>query len=353
MDYAIEILNLTKKFRRVKKIPTTAGLGEGHWIAALALKLKFLKAEEIIAVDHVDLKVKEGELFGLLGPNGAGKTTLIKCLSTLLIPDEGTAIVNGYDIFKEPTNVKRCINLVGSGHWVGFDWALTVRENLEFFANLYGLPPSLAQERIDEAIEIVGLKDKEKEVPSRISSGMRQKMIVAKGFLIRTPIFFMDEPTVGLDPVSARDIRAYIKEKLSDELGETIILTTHYMQEAEQLCERIAIMDKGKIVACGSPEELKGMTKKHEVIEIETVNIGEKIIDAIGELDLIDNVASHTDDPVTSTGTIRVHTEDAESVLPTVIQSIERNGGKVLHVSASQPTLEDVFMDLTGRGIVE
>jgi len=353
VDYAIEILDLTKKFRRVKKIPTTAGMGSGHWIAALALKLKFLKAEEIIAVDHVDLKVKEEEFFGLLGPNGAGKTTLIKCLSTLLIPDEGTAVVNGYDVLEEPDKVKRCINLVGSGHWVGFDWALTVRENLEFFANLYGLKPSVAKERINEALEIVGLKDKEKEVPSRISSGMRQKMIIAKGFLIRTPIFFMDEPTVGLDPVSARDIRVYIKEKISKELGETIVLTTHYMQEAEQLCDRVAIMDRGKIVACGSPQELKKMIGKHEVIEIETVNIGAKLIDDIGKIDLVDNVASHIDDPVTSTGTIRVHTEDAESVLPMVLHSIERDGGKVLHVSASQPTLEDVFMKLTGRGLVE
>jgi len=353
VDYAIEVLNLTKKFRKVKKIPTEAGFGDAHWIIALGLKLKFLKAQEIVAVDDVNLKVEKGELFGLLGPNGAGKTTLIKCLSTLLIPDGGTAIINGYDVLKEPDRVKRCINLVGSGHWIGFDWGLTVRENLEFFANLYGLKPSLARERIDEVLKVVDLKDKEKEVPTRISSGMRQRMIIAKGFLIRTPIFFMDEPTVGLDPVSARDIRGYIKDKLSGELSETIVLTTHYMQEAEQLCDRVAIMDKGKIVACGSCQELKDMIGKRDVIEIETVNIGDKLIDEIGKMDLVENVASHIDDEVTSTGTVRVHTDDAESVLPMVLQSIEKNGGKVLHVSASQPTLEDVFMKLTGRGLVE
>jgi len=353
VDYAIEVFNLTKKFKKVKKIPTEAGFGDAHWIIALGLKLKFLKAQDIVAVDDVNLKVRKRELFGLLGPNGAGKTTLIKCLSTLLIPDEGTATINGYDVLKEPDKVKRCINLVGSGHWVGFDWGLTVKENLEFFANLYGLKPSLAKERIDEVLEIVGLKDRQKEVPGRISSGMRQRMIIAKGFLIRTPVFFMDEPTVGLDPVSAKDIRVYIKEKLSGELGETIVLTTHYMHEAEQLCDRVAIMDKGKIVACGTPLELKEMIETEEVIEIETINIGTRLIDEIGKIDLVQNVASHIDDPVTSAGTIRVHTDDAESILPMVLQSIERNGGKVLHVSASQPTLEDVFMKLTGKGLVE
>lgn len=352
MEYAIEVFDLTKKFRKVKRIPTDSSFGDAHWILALGLKLKFLKAEEIIAVDHVNLKVKAGELFGLLGPNGAGKTTLIKCLSTLLIPDEGTALINGHDVMKEPDKVKRCINLVGSGHWVGFDWALSVRENLEFFANMYGLKPSVAKERIDEALKIVDLKDKEKETPSKLSSGMRQRMIIAKGFIIRTPIFFMDEPTVGLDPISARDIRTYIKEKLSDELGETIVLTTHYMQEAEQLCDRVAIMDRGKIVACGSPKELKGMIGEQEVIEIETINIGAKLENDIRKIDLVDDVASHIDDEVTSTGTIRVHTNDAEAVLPAILSSIESNGGKVLHVATSQPTLEDVFMKLTGRGLV-
>jgi ABC-2 type transport system ATP-binding protein len=353
MEYAIDILDLTKKFRRVKRIPTDAGFGDAHWIMALGLKLKFLKAEEMVAVDHVNLKVRAGELFGLLGPNGAGKTTLIKCLSTLLIPNEGTALINGHDVVKEPDKVKRCINLVGSGNWVGFDWALSVRENLAFFANMYGLKPSVAKERVDEALKIVGLKDKEKETPSKISSGMRQKMIIAKGFIIRTPIFYMDEPTIGLDPISARDIRTYIKETLSDKLGETIVLTTHYMQEAEQLCDRIAIMDGGKIVACGSSQELKEMIGRQEVIEIETINIGAKLERDIRRIDLVDNVASHIDDGATSTGTIRVHTEDTEAVLPTILRSIEGNGGKVLHVNTSQPTLEDVFMKLTGKGLVE
>jgi len=338
VGYAIEVLDLTKKFRKVKKISPSAGMGSGQWVVALALKLKFLKAKDMVVVDHVNFRVKKRELFGLLGPNGAGKTTLIKCLSTLLIPDEGTAIVNGYDILKEPDKVKKCINLVGSGHWVGFDWALTVRENLEFFANLYGLKTNLAKERIDEALEIVGLKDKEKEVPSKISSGMRQKMIIA---------------TVGLDPISARAIRVYIKEKLSVELGETIMLTTHYMQEAEQLCDRVAIMDRGKIVACGSPQELKEIIGKHEVIEIETVNIGTRILNDIRKIDQVDNVASHIDDDTMSAGTIRVHTKDAESILPRALQSIENGGGKVLHVSTSQLTLEDVFMALTGRGLAE
>jgi len=352
VNYAIETIDLTKKFKKIRRIPTHSNV-TGQWIITLASKLKFSRAEEVIAVDHVSLKVRKGEVMGLLGPNGAGKTTFIKCLSTLLIPDEGTAIVNGYDILKEPDKVKKSINLVGSGHWVGFDWALTVKENLEFFANLYGLEPSVAKKRINEALEIVDLKDKENEVPSRLSSGMRQKMVIAKGFLIRTPIFLMDEPTIGLDPVSARDIRRYIKKKLSEELGETIVLTTHYMQEAEQLCDRVAVMDRGKIVACGSPQELKQMIGKQEVIEIETLNIGAKIIDEIGKIDLVNNVASHIDDPVLSTGTIRVHAKDIESVLPMILQSIERNGGRVLHVSVSRPTLEDVFMRLTGRGLVE
>jgi len=350
-DVAIKTFGLTKRFRK-EKIPAGV-LGRSHWLLSLTLKLKLRKAEEFTAVDHVNLEVRRGELFGLLGPNGAGKTTLIKCLSTLLIPDEGTAIINGYDLLEEPEKVKRSINFLGSGQWVGFDWALTVRENLEFFANLYGLSPKTAKERIAEALNIVGLKDRADEKPHRLSAGMRQKMLLAKGFLIRTPIFFMDEPTIGLDPVSAREIRRYIKEKLRDEMGETILLTTHYMQEAQQLCDRVAIMDRGKIVACGTPEDLIRGLKRKEILEVEAVNIGPELLDEVRRIDSVENVGSRIEDEVMASGVIRVHTYDVESALPNVLQAIDRRGGKVLHVSISEPNLEDVFIELTGRGLGE
>ncbi len=346
-EYAVETFKLTKRFKKARKLPINFHI-TGQWIVGGLLKLAGREAEEITAVDHVDLKIRKGEFFGLIGPNGAGKTTLIKCLSTLLIPDEGTALVNGYDIREEPEGVKLSINLVGSGTWMAFDWGLTVKENLEFFAGIYGLDPSLASRRIKEALSIVGLEEKANEYPGKLSSGMRQKMLVAKGFLLRTPIFFLDEPTVGLDPGSAREIRSYIKNILSKELKETILLTTHYMFEAEELCDRIAIMNHGRIIACDTPANLRRLIKRVDVIEIEAVNLDPYFEDHARKVELVDSVAVQILDDVTGRGFIRVHTPDHEEVLPDILELTRRMGIKVEYVDIVQPTLEDVFISLTG-----
>jgi ABC-2 type transport system ATP-binding protein len=270
-----------------------------------------------------------------------------------LSPDGGTALINGYDLVRESDKVKMCVNLVGSGNWLGFDWGLNIEENLLFFAKLYGLSKEEAKERIDESLKVVGLSDKRKEVPGNLSSGMRQKLLVAKGFLTRTPIMFLDEPTIGLDPASARDVRKYIKEKLKGELGETILLTTHYMQEAESLCDRVAIMHEGRVIACDSPSKLISGLKAKRIVEVEALNAGPEVVSKIQGLDLVERVSKIEGAEGSLASTIRIHTEDPDHVMNEVIEVMRQNSARILAISPSEPTLEDVFMTLTGRGLAE
>ena len=352
VEYAIETSNLRKEFDTRKRIPTFSSLGQAHWIMHLIVR-RGSDGRKIVAVNDVNIKVRRGELFGLLGPNGAGKTTLIKCLSTLLIPDGGTALINGYDIVKESERVKMYISLVGRGAWIGFDYGLNVEENLLFFAKLYGLSREQADARIDEALEVVDLSDKRKEVPGNLSSGMRQKLLVAKGFLTRAPIMFLDEPTIGLDPASARDVRKHIKEKLNAELKETVFLTTHYMQEAESLCDRVAIMHEGRIIACDSPSTLVSRLRTKRIVEVEALNAGPDVVSKIQMLDLVERVSKTEGAEGTLTSTIRIHTKDPDQVMDEVIQIMRENHARISAISPSEPTLEDVFMTLTGRGLAE
>jgi len=352
VEYSIQTFNLRKEFHTRKRIPTFSTLGWAHWIMHLIVS-RGSDVRKVVAVNDVNIRVKRGELFGLLGPNGAGKTTLIKCLSTLLVPDGGTALINGYDLTEESDKVKMSISLVGSGAWIGFDWGLNLEENLLFFAKLYGLSKQEAEARIYEALEVVDLSDKRKETPGNLSSGMRQKLLVAKGFLTRAPIMFFDEPTKGLDPASARDVRKYIKEKLNTELKETILLTTHYMQEAESLCDRVAIMHEGRIIACDSPSSLVSKLRTKGIVEIEALNAGPEVVSQIQGLNLVEGVSKTEGVEGSLTGTIRIHTEEADRVIDHVIEIMRRNHARVLAISPSEPTLEDVFMSLTGRGLAE
>jgi ABC-2 type transport system ATP-binding protein len=256
-----------KQFRARSGLPMDWGFGPAHWIVSALIKYR-KKLEWRRAVDDVDLTVERGELFGLLGPNGAGKTTLLKCLATLLIPDEGEAWVNGYSVRTQPDQVKLSMNLVGSGHWVAFDWAMSLRENLHFFGTLYGLSRSERVERIDAALARLNLAHRAEDTPRTLSAGERQRMLLAKGFMIRAPVFLLDEPTVGLDPEGAAEVREFIRNDLLGD-GETSgILTTHRMNEAEALCRRIAIMNRGRIVAQGTPVELKRMAGERSVLAL-------------------------------------------------------------------------------------
>ena len=210
----------------------------------------------LVAVDHIDLDVEEGEIFGFLGPNGAGKTTTIKMLTTLLKPSEGEAKVCGYDVVKQPDLVRRSIGVVFQEP--ALDDQLTGRENLDFHARLYGLNKREREERIEEVLKLVGLADRADELVKNYSGGMRRRLEIARGFIHHPRILFLDEPTLGLDVQTRRAIWNYIM-KLNKKEGITIFLTTHYLEEADRLSDRVAIIDNGKILAVDSPRKLKDM----------------------------------------------------------------------------------------------
>src|SRR5712691_3723755 len=233
---------------------------------------------EVEAVRGVTFEIGEGELFGLLGPNGAGKTTTIKMLITLLIPTSGTARVLGLDVVKDAREVRKRIGYVFGGER-GLYERLSAFDNLRYFAELYAVPPREQRPRIAELLELVGLTGREKERVEGYSRGMRQRLHIARGLLHDPPVIFLDEPTIGVDPVGARELRATIASLV--ESGKTVLLTTHYMFEADDLCDRIAVINKGQIVAEGTPRDLKGIVADRTVIEIEAYGASEAAIDSI------------------------------------------------------------------------
>ena len=235
-------------------------------------KLRGSKKEtrkELIALQDVSLTVQRGELFGLLGPNGAGKTTLIKILTTLLSPTSGLARVAGADVQREPDLVRPRINMVSGGESSGYG-LLTVRENLWMFSQFYGVPSREANERIEALLEMVGMKDRMHTKSSDLSTGLRQKMNIVRGFLTDPEVLFLDEPTLGLDVGASRDVRKFIIDWLKADKERTLLLTTHYMVEADELCDRVAIINKGRVLACDTPYALKQRLQKDVMFEIET-----------------------------------------------------------------------------------
>ncbi|HHY35063.1 MAG TPA: ATP-binding cassette domain-containing protein [Firmicutes bacterium] len=298
-----------------------------------------------VAVESLDLEVEEGEFFGLLGPNGAGKSTSIKMLATILAPTAGTATINGYDLVRDWRAVRASINVVHSGGWLGFDHELSIRWNLQAWARIYGLSKKEAARRTQEVLDIVGLSDKAEETSGTLSSGQRQRLALAKGFLMEAPILLCDEPTVGLDPNSAAAVRSFIKDDVNRKRGITVLLTTHYMQEADQLCDRVAIMDKGRIVACDTPDRLKASVQAKAILmEVRNFRI---------EM-LFDFKKEHGQWLVTEkldqngNGSLRVlcSPREAESTITTAVEAC---GGQVVGWSRDDISLEDVFIVLTGR----
>src|SRR3954464_9338764 len=236
------------------------------------------KPLEVEAVRGVSFEVAEGELFGLLGPNGAGKTTTIKMLITLLIPTSGSAHVLGYDVVEDAREVRKRIGYVFGGERGVYE-RLSGLDNLRYFAELYGVPGREIRPRIEELLELVGLKGREKERVEGSSRGMKQRLHVARGLLHDPPVVFLDEPTIGVDPVGARDLRKTIASLTA--AGKTVLLTTHYMFEADDLCDRIAVINKGTIVAEGTPRDLKGIVADRTVIEIEAFGVGDGTIERL------------------------------------------------------------------------
>jgi ABC-2 type transport system ATP-binding protein len=300
------------------------------------------------ALDNVNLKVSKGELFGLLGPNGAGKTTLIKILCTLLFPTSGKAYVNGYDILKDTSKIREIINVASGGETPGYG-ILTVKENLWFFSQLYGIPNRIAKERINELLEIVDLKDKTNERLNKLSSGMKQKLNIARSLLNDPQILFLDEPTLGLDVISAHQIREYIKFWIKEKENRTVFLTTHYMAEAEELCDRVAIIDEGKIIACDTPGNLKKMVSKGASFEIEIAYINDEKINLLKSLKGI--IALSFNHKIDENSTIIKIIVENESIISDIISMILNLKSKVISLKKIEPTLETVFMSLVGKGL--
>lgn len=241
MDFAIEITNLTKEFPRVRRISSLSSF--------------FQKTKTIIVVNSINLSIKKGELFGIIGANGAGKTTLIKILACLITPNEGIAKVAGYDILKDEEKVKASIGLI-NGDERSFYWRLTGRQNLQFFASIYNLSSGHAKAKIKELLGFLEIEEPDKRF-QEYSAGIKQRLAIARSLLNEPKVLFMDEPTRSLDPGTAWKLREFIKDKLVHQQGKTILFATHNLEEAEYLADRLAIMDEGKIRACGITEEIR------------------------------------------------------------------------------------------------
>ena len=337
-EYAIDTRNLTKTYTSKIRIPQnhTSIFSRGE-------------TRTVAAVDHLDLKIRKGELFGLLGPNGAGKTTVVKILCTLLPPDEGTAILNGFDVVKQQMQVKQSIGTLFSVGERGFFWRLSGYSNLEFFAAINNVPRNGRQQRIMEVLELVGLKDKAFEFFQKYSGGMKRKLALARALLADPPILLLDEPTTGLDVTSSRSIRDFIKNDLSKKTGKTVLYTTHYIEEVSQMCDRVGIMNKGKLIALDTPEALKGMTKKGEVADIVVKNMSDTQVKSLRSIAGVASLGAEVQDATLGQTHLRVRLENVDA-LPMVLDFFFKEKIKLVTFKQEEPTLEDAFIELTGAG---
>ena len=314
---AIEVENLTKRFDN--------------------------RGGAIVALDHISFNVENGEIFGMLGPNGSGKTTLIKTLTTLLKPTSGFARVAGFDVIRHKDSVRAAIGVVFQEP--ALDWRLTGRENLDFHARMYGMKRKEREERLEKVLKLVELEDKADLLVDKYSGGMKRRLELARGFMHHPGILFMDEPTLGLDTHTRRTIWNYIKE-LNREEGVTIVLTTHYMEEADYLCDRVGIMDHGKIIALDRPENLKNLIGS-DLVSLELNNAGDADnIEVFKKLDFIRNMKVYHNYVI-------LRMERADIRIPAIMELAAREGIEIRAVNLRKPSLEDVFLHFTGRGIRE
>jgi ABC-2 type transport system ATP-binding protein len=290
---------------------------------------------KIQAVRGIDLNIGKGEIFGLLGPNGAGKTTTIGMLCTIIKPTSGSATIAGFDIVREPAAVRRQVGIVFQDPTL--DTVLTGRENLQLHARLYGMPSEVRGKRIDDILELVDLKDRADDVTRTYSGGMRRRLELARGLLHRPAVLFLDEPTLGLDPQTRARTWEYIKRMAQTE-QTTVVLTTHYMEEAEQVCDRVGIIDHGQIIALGTPEELKQSMGGYMVV----MRVKEPPLDRIRALPYVTEVKLND-------GQVEITMKEAHIHLPDLLSKVPN----VECVETRVPTLNDVFIKLTGRDIRE
>ncbi len=303
---------------------------------------------ELTALKDVNLEVQPGELFGLLGPNGAGKTTLIKILTTLLAPTSGKAYVSGLDVAQNPGAVRQRINMVSGGEASGYG-LLTVRENLWMFSQFYGIPSKQANQKIEELLDIVGLKDRINTKSSDLSTGLRQKMNIVRGFMTDPEVLFLDEPTLGLDVGASREVRKFIRNWVDDNPSRTLMLTTHYMVEADELCDRVAIINKGQVLACDHPENLKHRLQKDVIYRMEVNPLNGFNPEDFERITGVKNVVHIPKDGFTI---LEMILEEDDALGP-VLNLLTGEDIHILNLQKREPTLEDVFVDLVGRSMSE
>ena len=311
MSHVIETLNLTKAYNSFK------------------------------AVDNLNITVDSGEIFGLLGPNGAGKTTVISMLCTILKPTSGTAVINGFDVIKESHKVRKSIGIVFQDPSI--DDRLTGRENLYIHANMYGVPTSEQKERIDRILNLIELEDRADDLMRTYSGGMRRRLELGRGLIHYPKVLFLDEPTVGLDPQTRDHIWKYIRE-LKKAHDITVVLTTHYMDEADRLCDRIGIMDHGKIVILDTPPKLK------ETLEGDVVVVRTNKVDELSQL--VTKLLGFINEKIVD-GALEITVRSGKTVMPRIMELATQNNIYVESLLLREPNLEDVFLHYTGRNIRE
>ena len=321
---AIITCELTKRF------PRTSGYRD---------LLPFKKKQWVTAVEKVSLEIQPGELFGLLGPNGAGKTTLIKLLCCLVLPTSGNASIFGNDVQKKEQTVKRLVGLVNAEER-SFYWRLTGRENLHFYTSLYQLPRQQAKQRINELLKVMDLEKDADRRFQNYSTGMKQKMAIIRGLLSEPKVIFVDEPTRSLDPVSAQAVRSFIREKATAE-KKTVVLATHNLTEAEQLCDRLAIMDHGRVIALGSVKELRSVFQTYEECRLKVGKLPEAIL---GQIDSIEGVLSRKlTGNADEDQTLELKISNRAQVLPRLLQIIVSSGAEIYDCQLKELPLEEIF----------
>jgi len=326
MTHAIEVKNLSKLFTVKERL----GIFKSRTIKIYALK-------------NVSLAIKNGEFFGLLGPNGAGKTTLIKCLTTLLIPSNGDAWVNGFHIIKDEYRVRASLGCMLMGER-GLYWKLTGRENLHYFGALYHIPKDVREKRIEYITNLLTISSIIDRQVENYSSGQKMLMAFAKSLINDAPILLLDEPTITMDVHTARMLRTIIKNLHKE--GKTILYTTHLMHEADELCERVAIIDNGKIIAVDTPSNLKSSLKRENVLVIEGF-IPPYIKTKIGKIETILRTSITTSE--SGLNILTLISKNKDNILPTIIKLLAEENAKITNIHFEEPTLEDVFVSLTGR----
>lgn len=323
----IEVDNLSRRFR-----PNS-----------LKTMLTRKRADEVVAVDGVTFHIDEGEIFGLVGPNGAGKTTLIKMLSTLLIPSGGTARINGHDVVKAGHPVRKMVGLVVSNER-SFYWRLSGRQNMAFFADLYHLPKREANAWINELLDLLDLQEIADRRFDSYSTGMKQRLALARGLLSKPKIIFMDEPTKGVDPLAAAELVEIIKERVVDRWRATLLITSHNLREIERLCDRVAILNRGRLIAMGKIEELSAKVKGATTYDLKIRRLSRERINA-----MVARVAAAGPADISEDGdfvALKVQLEAGTDSLSDIIKAIVDDGGQIVDCSSIEKSFEDVFRAL-------